>query len=398
MKRLLVALLFTIAAASPASSQLIPPSPTPPAASSECGTVDPALDLDPVWALSCSHCLSSEPTRSFASLPTLPVFPTLTPPGWVPTTIPFTPTSIPTSIPTSTPTSTPISTPTATPLAAISPAWCYTIPNIFFNVWTKGTYDSLLDQWVGVSSTAGGSSPNHSVGITYIFPSSASLVRVETSHVAQGAPPPADSFPVFYWRSSSSINYNFSSPYQGGYSQWASSTPVSTNSISIWLNTARATSISYLSSADATIRAVRLSGVGTNPFPVNHCAPATPFPTPTSPSTPTPIPALPSPSPVYPTFLANVDCRSPVYSDISTPVVAVDLIPTSTSCFIAFPAFSFTPPDFFGFTFPTVSSPGIELCIQFYSFTLSLAGFVIDIASFVSSILALFVVRWALFN
>lgn len=121
-------------------------------------------------------------------------------------------------------------------------------------------------------------------------------------------------------------------------------------------------------------------------------------PTPTTPPiTPT---SSPSPSPTFGfatqpalSFSLLADCRVPVYrTEPNMQAVAFDITTDTSACYRLFPEVDLQVLEF------SVQIQAIDFCFQFYSIYLEVVGIVVPINLLIDASLALFLVKWGLFN
>jgi hypothetical protein len=303
-------------------------------------------------------CAPSGPQPTPPNPSRTPIF-TYTPSNTPTATLSRTPSLTPTPSETATPQNTNTPQSTTTPLPGSD--WCFlfnatTTPSLGdWAVSGKGTWTGTF--WQGVSSTAGGSTPNNSVGILYDFGASTTIKSVQAfMFMSQNG---AIGGPVAYLsdKTTSSFKFHDFSVSNGTISPTWTGTRTLTR-LGMWANSARDHNLTVTNGADTRINAVRIYGAGTNPFGYDNCnLTPTPSNTPTASSTPTPTPSnTPSLTPTR-TGIASGTPRpgvgdgptwTPLFGATRTPSVTPTPNLTATQArqdlMTAIASFTFVPP------------------------------------------------------
>lgn len=374
------------------NNSLLPQStPTAFAPSRECPSDQwSASNLDFNWRAACGHCMASAPTSTAAfssiPLPTVPAFSTVAIPTIGPSPTPWV---CPTLTPTSTLTPTPVGTVSACPHARSF----------------LGSGESPGQFWTGVENPFYPYEKNAYTGSNTFLADEAPFNGVTVLEVRATGLPSYSRLDFTYRAIQTRVTPQSPRLYSVGHN----STPNLVFSIS---NTASPhTSIATLPANTTGRLAIRLV-VGANaansaliemlsitlcpsnpptstPFSAPfQCGPtATPVPTGTPVPTATPVRAL----------LPLADCRVPVYADFA-PAVSFDLLDDGDACYRLFPGINVDLSSVPVLSIPALQVPPIDFCFRFIAPVVSVVGVIVDLATFVSAGIALFLVRWALFN
>lgn len=374
--------------------QLFPTS-TPPIVSDQCPNFNfNQNNLDPNWVAACHHCLDDFPTLPISTQPfDTPIFRTFTPTPFIPTEEPtFTPSPTP-------PTETPTPSPTNTPASSYEVFFDFTqsdggwfalphpVGGLDNGVYLPGVGWSYVDQQTGTSPVTF----SRSVDISYDLTPGTTITAVEFTAVrVPGGMQFAN--PTAYIARNGSVLFSTTSQWSGAATWSWSGSQGGTNRVTVSGRSSLQNNINNLSGSivitSALIRAIQ-------PVPTPTLTPTfTPSPTLDATST-----SIPSPTaPFNPRIGPQANCEIPQYvnpdepGNPPPPAVEFGYIDGGTSCFTFIPLIDQQLGDVHIFV------PEVILCVHFYDFLFVVGELVIDIGALGAAALAVYLVRWALFN